>query len=360
MSELLSPKDALSWLKQNPAQAAWVDVRSEEEFKTAAVPTFVNLPILNNEERHLVGLCYKEKGQDQAIQLGHKLVQPHQELRENSWLKHIDQSLGKIAVVSCWRGGLRSKTACDWIEGRGGRTFRIQGGYKAMRAELMTVLENLPPLIVLSGLTGSGKTRLLQSLQTPKTDLEEHAKHRGSTFGIRVDAPQPSQASFENLVLLDLLNEKQPVVVEDESIRIGQVQIPLVMKNRMYESPVVWVETPLEERIQFIFEEYVLEPLNLGLAHEACLERLVQCLWILRSKLGLALTQDLIISLKNAFSKETQIVESHSFWIETLLVDYYDKLYRYSFEKRPRDIIFKGNIKECKSWIQNRYDSHKP
>lgn len=355
MTLRISPIEALKELKSNANQKAWIDVRSEGEFKEGNIPGFVNTAILNDDERHQVGLTYKEQGQDPAVQLGYRLVTPYRAARESLWLKQIEESEQKMAVVTCWRGGLRSKLACEWIESRGEKTLQIQGGYKALRNELLKTLDQLPSFFVLSGLTGSGKTKLLKKLKTPKTDLEEHAKHRGSTFGRRLDQTQPSQASFENRFLLDIWNETRPISIEDESVRIGQVQVPQVLKDRMNTSPAVWIESSTETRIQSIYEEYVQEPLHLGDSRDVLLDRLEKSIIILRKKLGMELAQKLIRSLKEAFSKSEMKVDDHVFWIEKLLVDYYDKLYLHSFQREPRTIVFKGSIEECQTWIQNQY-----
>ena len=51
-----------------------IDTRSPTEFAKGSLPTAVNLPLMNNDEREAVGRCYKEQGQAAAIRLGHELV----------------------------------------------------------------------------------------------------------------------------------------------------------------------------------------------------------------------------------------------------------------------------------------------
>src|SRR4051794_10579133 len=114
---MISPEQALRM------DRAWLDVRSEGEHADGAIPGFVNAPILTNEERHRVGICYQEQGQDAAIRLGHELVDPHRTERVARWL-----GAGPELLVGCWRGGLRSRIAAEWIREAGGSAVALQGG----------------------------------------------------------------------------------------------------------------------------------------------------------------------------------------------------------------------------------------
>ena len=51
-----------------------IDVRAPIEFAKGAFINSVNLPIMNDEERHLVGTCYKQHGNEVATELGYTLV----------------------------------------------------------------------------------------------------------------------------------------------------------------------------------------------------------------------------------------------------------------------------------------------
>ena len=48
------------WLHKQSQDIVALDARSPGEYAQGHVPGALNLPLLNNEERHLVGLCYKE------------------------------------------------------------------------------------------------------------------------------------------------------------------------------------------------------------------------------------------------------------------------------------------------------------
>lgn len=332
----ISAGDALYILCKEAANAACVDVRSEGEFAEGSIPGWVNLPILTNEERHQVGLCYKSNGQSAAVELGHQLVEPHRAARVQNWRHQLDGKQWRL--VTCWRGGMRSKIASEWIGG----TIRVRGGYKAMRRELLRVFENLPELIVVSGPTGSGKTRLLRAASENVLDLEDLAKHRGSAFG-GLPETQPSQASFENAIALALQKKSgRTLLVEDESQMVGCVALPRNLKATMNAAPVIRVIASVDERVENILEEYVNEPLRSQPA-ELVIESLRSNILRIERKLGGLATQQILEKLKASRHRE---------WIRDLLELYYDRAYAHSFERNKRQVIFEGDWKECQKWIQ--------
>ena len=84
---------------------------------------------------------------------------------------------------------------------------------------------------VICGLTGSGKTKLLNELNRhglQTLDLEAIAKHYGSLLGQYPSVTQPSQKQFESNLLVAMLrlNAEERVFVESESRKIGNRQIP--------------------------------------------------------------------------------------------------------------------------------------
>ena len=60
---------ALSKRKQT-----FLDIRSPTEFNKGAFPNAINLPLLTDQERKDVGICYKKSGQEAAILLGDNSV----------------------------------------------------------------------------------------------------------------------------------------------------------------------------------------------------------------------------------------------------------------------------------------------
>ncbi len=354
----IPPEEALSRLGL-PGWTA-LDVRSEVEFGQGALPGFVNLPVLRTAERHEVGLTYAKLGPEAAVRAGHTLVDPDRERRVDAWCAAAGDGL---ALVCCWRGGLRSKIAAEWIEARSpGRAHRVSGGYKALRTLLVPKLADPGRLWVLSGFTGSGKTSFLRSLPTERfIDLEGLAVHRGSAFGAYADRPQPPQATFENSLGLQLTREPWAHLVEDESSRVGRIHVPHGFKLAMRRAPVLVLETSLEERARNIHAEYVAAPLAGGEPVASLRERLQASTRAVAEKLGNERCAQVLRAIAAALERsDPTAFERHEEWITTLLVDYYDKLYLHAFEEQSRPVAFRGTEKECREWILKQFDSPRP
>lgn len=351
MPATITAPEALRLLLDNPARTRAVDVRSEGEFAQASIPGFVNEPILNNEERHEVGICYKQNSQNAAIELGHRLVGPHREARVASWKMALHGAA--FPLVTCFRGGIRSGFACEWLEQSGVKPLRVEGGYKALRQQLLSKLENLPELLVVAGPTGSGKTRLLREVRAPQLDLELHANHKGSAFGGSLLAPQPAQATFENALGFALHRLPGKILVEDESAMIGVLCVPEELRKSIATSRVIRIRMSAEERALHIFQEYITEPMAQGVAAAALRAHYSQALQRIERRLGGLATSELQGKLEIAFASGDQ--QHHLAWISDLLSLYYDKAYEYSFQKIPRETAFEGDWKACKQWIQEKF-----
>lgn len=349
----ISPTDALDVIRGGAA--ALIDVRSEEEFAQGAIPGFASAPLLRDPERHLVGLTYKQKGQAEAIALGEQLVAPFAAERVAQWIA-LASARPDAAIVTCWRGGLRSQLVCERLSEAGIATRRVDGGYKEMRRELMRTLDEPPPLLTIGGLTGSGKTRLLTSLPfDEKVDLEHHAGHRGSTFGGLPLRAQPSQATFENAIAMDLRKAPRPVVTEDESAAIGRVRIPLKLFNAILASPVVWVEVPLAERVRGIFSEYVEEPLAQGIPSTTLATTMESGIRKLARRLGSESAMAIEKGIVEPLMAGNATFEKLAPWIEIVLTEYYDKSYHHAFLRQQRQVLFRGTFEACRQWILHRY-----
>lgn len=181
-----------------------IDVRAPIEFEQGAMPAAINLPLMNNDERAAVGICYKQQGSDAALALGHKLVAGEiRQQRMDAWRAACLQN--PHGILCCARGDQRSHIVQRWLHDAGIDYPLVEGGYKALRQTAIQATIELAqkPIVLIGGCTGSGKTLLVQQ-QPNGVDLEGLARHRGSAFG-RTLQPQLSQASFENMLAAEML-----------------------------------------------------------------------------------------------------------------------------------------------------------
>ncbi|MEK7854480.1 MAG: tRNA 2-selenouridine(34) synthase MnmH, partial [Acidobacteriota bacterium] len=268
MFSTLSAEDILDDLSGQWPQRAYIDVRSELEFSRGRIPLFQNAPILFQAERHLVGTTYKQEGQEAAIRLGYELVTPVRDQRVRAWAQKIEASPSREGVILCWRGGLRSKIACEWLDTAGSRIFQVADGYKALRQHLTRVFERPLPLLVIAGLTGSGKTDLLLEFPDFAVDLEGAAHHRGSLFGRYWDEGPSAQATFENSIALGFQRPVATFLIEDESRFIGPLHIPDVLFQQFQRAPLIILDDDRASRAERIWRNYVALPLENGVPVE--------------------------------------------------------------------------------------------
>ena len=332
-----------------------IDVRAPIEFEAGHFPMSTNLPLMNNEERHLVGTRYKESGQAAAIQLGHELVQGETKAqRITAWQSFIEKHPG--CRLYCFRGGLRSQISQQWIRDSGAEIEMIPGGYKALRRYLMQVIAEQSPqknILLLAGRTGSGKTKLLAQVNCAFMDLEKHAHHKGSSFGMM--GPQPTQITFENRIAVDLLkNEASPfLLIEDESVMIGSLVMPRILFDVMLKAPMMVLERPLEERTDHIIDEYVFQKTK---DHQGDFDQtfrfMTSSLQRIHRKLGGLNYAKILQEMTDAFqSSERGSYEPHRRWVKSLLLHYYDHFYDRALKRNAERILFQGNEEECVSFI---------
>lgn len=313
-------------------QPVLVDVRSEGEFAEATILGAISIPLFNNEERAEVGTIHTQSSSKLAREVGLSIIS--QKLPD--LVKEIDQlAKGGPLVLFCWRGGMRSKSLATVVDLMGIPVYRLQGGYKAYRSQVVDYLEAKLPfrVIVLRGNTGVGKTELLKCLRAegyPSIDLEKLANNRGSVFGAMGLGNSPSQKKFEGLLYeeLEFLKDSPYIIVECESKRIGRVTLPVNFFKAMQEGTQVLQFDSLENRVQRLLKEYTSVPdalQEIGIA----LERLIKML-------GHAKVQELRTLLKS---------NCLDLFTERLLVDYYDKLYAYPNEPSS-EYAFNVNYQE--------------
>ena len=239
-----------------------VDVRTPAEYADDHIPGALNAPVLSNEERVLIGTMYAQESPFKATRLGAALVARH--IAEYLETIFADRPRSWRPLIYCWRGGKRSGAMTAWFNLIGWRARQLDGGYKTWRRHVIDTLATCPAgldCIVLTGPTGSGKTRLLQSLGAAGAqilDLEGLARHRGSLLGALPDRPQPSQRGFESALLraIEALDPARPVFVEAESRRIGQLSLPDTLLQAMHAGRCVRVRAALQQRVSFLLQDY--------------------------------------------------------------------------------------------------------
>lgn len=330
-----------------------IDVRAPLEVARGELPFSVNVPILEDEERRQVGIAYKRDGQEAAIEVGFELTAHTMASRVTRWREVCGEG---PAAISCWRGGLRSSLAQRFLGEPD--VPRVAGGYKGLRGYLMAGLKRQleqRQILVVSGMTGTGKTALLASLKSSPAllglDLEALARHRGSAFGSMGE--QPAQQTFENQLAAEvLLSRADVVLLEDESRRIGALHIPGALFERMAASPLLLLEAPLEQRICRIHREYIVEPCE-RLGPERAIQSLREATARLRRRLGGGLQERLDGILSESLrTGEWRDVATMAGFIGPLLSDYYDPLYLRALWAAGRPVAARGSGEELANWIR--------
>ena len=343
-----------------------LDVRAPVEYQQGAFPNAQNIAILNNEEREAIGIKYKNKGQEEAIALGAELVKGEVKAqRVAQWQAFIEKY--PQGVLYCFRGGMRSQITQMWIKEQTGIEYpRVAGGYKAMRRFLIDAIERLSSsfeLVVLSGRTGSGKTRLLKQLNN-SIDLEGLANHRGSAFGPTA-TPQPSQINFENQLAIEMLKHeakgRKLIVVEDEGRNIGSLHLPIPLYEAMQTAKIVFMDVDDEERVKLSTCEYIDDIqqemqniYNKDNVFSELREHLVTSLSKLQKRLGGVRYKYLHEKLLEALKQQQETGDKRLYRdiIQPLLVDYYDPMYDYQISKKQQRIIYTGDQKNVLNYLK--------
>ncbi|CAH0992968.1 tRNA 2-selenouridine synthase [Sinobacterium norvegicum] len=343
-----------------------LDVRAPVEYNEGSFPAAVNKPLLDDEQRRLIGTEYKQQGQDAAIVLGNKLAtrDVHQQ-RIDSWLPIVDAN--PAGYLYCFRGGLRSRISQQWLKEAGRNYPFIKGGYKAMRRFLIDEQQRVAeqsPMLRINGLTGTAKTRMIEQLANG-VDLEGIANHRGSAFGRR-PAGQPEQINFENNLSIDFLKREAAgatsFILEDEGVMVGRCNVPLPLRSTMDIGPVAVVDMGFDERIENLRQDYIYDSISeyedfygaeLGLAEFgksllASLERIVK-------RLGHERYGKMKVLLEQAVAAGDigRTDELLTAVMAGLMQEYYDPMYEYQLQKKLDKMVFRGSWQEVKEYAES-------
>ena len=316
-----------------------LDVRSPAEYKQAHIPGAYSLPLFSDEERKIVGTAYKQQNRATAIKIGldffgpkmrsivdtaESLLKTFSEKSASEKDKNFESkepatrnpqpvtiSQPVTILLHCWRGGMRSAAIAWLLDLYGFKIYTLAGGYKAYRNWALSQLQKEYSFKIIGGYTGSGKTLLLRELENQGNaivDIEALANHKGSALGGLGKGTQPRQEMFENLLAQKLFKNAQKVIfVEDESQRIGDLQIPMPLWYNLRKSPVYFFDIPFEERLNYITEEYSVQS-N---------EKLSEAILRIQKRLGGLETKNAL-----AFLAENNYKECFR-----ILLKYYDKYY---------------------------------
>ncbi len=322
MINRISPAEFLDLGKILPI----IDVRSEKEYFQGHISGAINLPLFNNEERAVVGTLYKNSGRETSVLRGLELAGPKLADFVKQLHKTTDQ---KKILVHCWRGGMRSESMAWLFQVAGYEVFILEGGYKAYRRFIRERLSQPANIIILGGLTGSGKTELLHLLGQmgeQVLDLEKLACHKGSVFGGFGQPGQPTNEQFENNIFTDWENIdlSRAVWIEDESRMIGNVSIPDHLFEKMSRALMIRIETTREQRIRRLVDEY--SKVDKQDLHQAVLK--------IDEKLGGTNTKIALAAI-DAGDFDT---------VANLALSYYDKTYTHSVLKRENPEIHSVSI----------------
>lgn len=357
--------DATDYAALFIGETPMLDTRAPVEFARGAFPGAVNLPLMSDSERAQVGTCYKQHGQEAAIELGHQLVcDDVKNERVEKWLQFARQN--PHGYLYCFRGGLRSQICQRWLAEAGCSYPRVTGGYKAMRRFLINSMESTcasATFALIAGRTGAAKTALLEQIPA-SVDLEGRAHHRGSAFGRRVGG-QPTQIDFENNLAIDFLRRAReapdrPLVLEDEGKFIGRCALPEPLLTAMAKAPLLVVEAALRDRVEHSFKNYILDNLadwqardGAGQGFLGFAEDLRDSLNKLRRRLGGTRYGELSTMLEQALAAhESGNEELHRRWIEVLLRDYYDPMYNYQLEQKADRVVYRGTAEQVRQYLQ--------
>ncbi|OFZ25030.1 MAG: tRNA 2-selenouridine(34) synthase MnmH [Bdellovibrionales bacterium RIFOXYB1_FULL_37_110] len=305
-----------------------IDVRSPIEFAKGHLLEAFNVPLFSDKEREDIGTLYKQTGKDEAVKKGLEFVGPKMGHFIDE-VRQISKSNEKDIYVYCFRGGMRSESFVWLLNTAGLNACKISGGYKQIKKIIQDSFSQKYKMIILGGLTGSGKTHYLKKLGESGyqiLDLEKMANHKGSAFGHINEQPQPTNEQFANNIysVWKKFDLDKIVVIEDESLKVGDVHIPQPLYSQMKSAPVICINVPNEVRVQQLLKDYKSTDKNL----------LIHACDSIKMKLGSQIHLEIIALIKN------DDIESAC----KKLLDYYDKFYAYGLQKRTSEQLLEVHL----------------
>jgi len=297
-----------------------IDVRSPGEYNHAHIPSALSLPLFSDEERKVVGTTYKQQSRENAIKIGLEYYGTKMRTMVEQVEEWLRDKQDKTVLVHCWRGGMRSAGVAWLLDLYGFKVYTLIGGYKVFRTKVLEEFKKPYSFNIIGGYTGSGKTEVLHKMSGSMIDLEAIAGHRGSAFGAIAGVVQPSQEMFENRLALQLMQHAgQNIWLEDESQRVGHVNIPHELWKQMRASQVYFLEIPFEERLQYIVAGY-------GKKDK---EKLINAIIRIQKRLGPLETKTAI----------NHLLEDNISDCFAILLKYYDKQYKKGLlERKPEQV----------------------
>ncbi len=337
-----------------------IDVRAPIEFNKGSLPGAINMPLLSDAHREIIGTVFKEKGQNAAIETGLALID---EPARRAYIKEVKGvcDAHPDAIIMCFRGGKRSQIVQQWLyDFEGVKMPRIRGGFKAMRRFLIDALapERMEiPLYLIAGHTGAGKTLLLKTLDNA-VDLEGLANHRGSSFG-GYALPQPTQIDFEHALaykVLQLVDAGAPyIVAEKEGKLVGKNRVPENFWAWMQTAELVVLKATMEDRIKITFDDYITRDMaefTRVYGEEGTViwhDKRIQSIKNLEKRLGRERMQHALKLFEDAYNSGD--VSQHRQWIEHLLNDYYDPMYDYQCANWVQEVVYEGDADMIRAYF---------
>ncbi len=304
-----------------------LDVRSPKEYDLGHIPSALSFPLFSNEERAVVGTLYKQEGRHPAFKKGLEIIGP----KMVDFIEKAEDLKSDKLALYCWRGGMRSDSMAWLLECYDLETILLEGGYKAFRHQVLSFFDQKLPLRVITGYTGSQKTKLLHFLKEKGeqvVDLEGLAGHQGSSFGNKKSNGQPTTEHFQNLLFEQFrqYDLNRPIWIEDEDIRLGTVNMMNNLFRQINSSPHFFVEVEKAERAEFLVDDY----------GRLTKQQLISATRAIRKRLGFDRADQAIAHIEAGELKEAA----------EIILYYYDSRYDRAINRKKEQIVRRFKVKK--------------